>query len=121
MERLRERAWRELVQAGGRPRRHRVSGPASLTEAQQQVADLAAAGLTNREIAEQLYVTIKTVETHLIAVYRKLGIRGREGLAAALGGGVPAMERRLPTPAALDGVVAEVDPGGRERPTRVQS
>ena len=39
------------------------------------MADLAAAGLTNREIAEQLYVTIKTVETHLNAVYRKLGIR----------------------------------------------
>ena len=71
MERLRERAFAALVQAGGRPRRQRLSGPASLTDAQHQVADLAAAGLTNREIAEQLFVTIKTVETHLNAVYRK--------------------------------------------------
>jgi DNA-binding CsgD family transcriptional regulator len=86
MDRLRERAFGALVQAGGRPRRHRVSGPASLTEAQHQVADLAAAGLTNREIAEQLYVTIKTVETHLNAAYRKLGIRGRNELAVVLDG-----------------------------------
>jgi DNA-binding CsgD family transcriptional regulator len=48
------------------------------------VAALAAEGLTNREIAERLYVTIKTVETHLMAVYRKLGIRTRDQLAGAL-------------------------------------
>lgn len=113
MERLRTRAFGELVEAGGRPRRQRLSGPASLTDAQHQVADLAAAGLTNREIAEQLFVTIKTVETHLNAVYRKLGIRGRDELTS--GPRVPA------TGASLDGRPVEVDSGGGERPSRVQS
>jgi DNA-binding NarL/FixJ family response regulator len=85
MGRLQERARRELVLAGGRPRRARTSGPEALTEAQQQVARLAATGCTNRQIAEELFVTIKTVETHLGAVYRKLGIRTREELVGALG------------------------------------
>jgi DNA-binding CsgD family transcriptional regulator len=84
MERLRERAHRELVLAGGRPRRIRATGPESLTAAQQQVARLAAAGCTNRQIAEELFVTIKTVETHLAAVYRKLGIGTRDELAPRL-------------------------------------
>jgi DNA-binding CsgD family transcriptional regulator len=85
MERLRERAYRELVLAGGRPRRVRATGPRSLTAAQQQVARLAAAGRSNRQIAEELFVTIKTVETHLAAVYRKLDIGSRDELAAVLG------------------------------------
>ena len=85
MERLRERAHRELVLAGGRPRRTRTSGPRALTEAQQQVAHLASTGCTNRQIAEELFVTIKTVETHLGAVYRKLGISSRDELAGVLG------------------------------------
>jgi DNA-binding CsgD family transcriptional regulator len=85
MERLRERARQELVLAGGRPRRVRVTGPRSLTAAQHQVARLAAAGRTNRQIAEELFVTIKTVETHLAAVYRKLGIATRDELADRLG------------------------------------
>ena len=85
MERVRSRAHEELVLAGGRPRRARRTGPASLTDAQQEVADLASYGLTNREIAERLFVTIKTVETHLVAVYRKLGIAGRGELVPALG------------------------------------
>jgi DNA-binding CsgD family transcriptional regulator len=80
MQRLEKRARTELVRAGGRPRRARTSGPASLTEAQLRVAQLAARGVSNRVIAEQLFVTIKTVETHLQAVYRKLGIDGRDGL-----------------------------------------
>jgi DNA-binding CsgD family transcriptional regulator len=85
MERLRERAHRELVLAGGRPRRTRTSGPRSLTAAQQQVARLAADGRSNRQIAEDLFVTIKTVETHLGAIYRKLGIATRDDLAGVLG------------------------------------
>ncbi len=85
MEKVKEKALRELALAGGRLRRARSTGPASLTEAQHQVARLASAGLTNREIAERLFVTIKTVETHLVAVYRKLGIGGRDQLASALG------------------------------------
>ena len=115
MERLRARAFRELVLAGGRPRRTRLSGPASLTDAQHQVAELAAAGLTNREIAEQLFVTIKTVETHLNAVYRKLGIRGRDELVAGLGSTLPSRASHRPAPVTLDGRAPEVDPGSRER------
>jgi DNA-binding CsgD family transcriptional regulator len=84
MERLQEKAHSELVLAGGRPRRVRVTGPQSLTAAQQQAARLAAMGRTNRQIAEDLFVTIKTVETHLAAVYRKLGITTRDALAGAL-------------------------------------
>jgi DNA-binding CsgD family transcriptional regulator len=86
MERVRARALDELVKAGGRPRRTRLHGPTSLTDAQRQVAELAASGDTNREIAERLFITIKTVETHLAAVYRKLGIGRREELAPLLVG-----------------------------------
>jgi DNA-binding CsgD family transcriptional regulator len=84
MERLQQKAHSELVLAGGRPRRVRATGPQSLTTAQQQVARLAAAGRTNRQIAEDLFVTIKTVETHLAAVYRKLEITTRDALAGIL-------------------------------------
>jgi DNA-binding CsgD family transcriptional regulator len=86
MTRLVERITGELRAAGGRPRRTRVTGVASLTGGQAAVAQLAATGCTNRQIAENLYVTIKTVETHLAAVYRKLEVPGRERLADALAG-----------------------------------
>lgn len=56
--------------------------PLSLREA--EIADLAAAGLSNREISERLVVSIRTVETHLLRVYKKLGIRRRGELADAL-------------------------------------
>jgi DNA-binding CsgD family transcriptional regulator len=55
-----------------------------LTAREREVVAQVARGLTNREIAERLFVTIKTVETHLIAAYRKLGIRSRDELADAL-------------------------------------
>jgi DNA-binding CsgD family transcriptional regulator len=48
------------------------------------VAELAAQGRTNREIANELFVTVKAVEWHLGNAYRKLNIRGRSGLGAAL-------------------------------------
>jgi DNA-binding CsgD family transcriptional regulator len=85
MTRLHQRTVEELRHAGGRARRSRVTGVESLTEGQAAVARLAAAGRTNREIAESLYVTVKTVETHLAAVYRKLSVPGRDHLGAALG------------------------------------
>jgi DNA-binding CsgD family transcriptional regulator len=85
MGRLTSHVYDELILAGGRPRRTRTSGPLSLTAAQRQVARLAAAGRTNRQIAEDLFVTIKTVETHLAAVYRKLDIASRDEIAAVLG------------------------------------
>lgn len=87
MIRLHERVTGELRGAGGRPRRTRVSGIEALTPSQRTVADLAARGRTNRQIAEELYVSVKTVETHLAAVYRKLGLASRDGLSAALNGG----------------------------------
>jgi DNA-binding CsgD family transcriptional regulator len=77
----------ELVQAGARPRRSAAIGPESLTPSERRVAELAARGLSNREIAETLWVTRKTVEVHLGHTYSKLGIRTRGELPAALAGG----------------------------------
>ena len=77
------RAQRLLVEAGARPRRAARSGLRSLTPAERRVADLAARDLRNREIAEALFLTEKTVEMHLTTVYRKLGIRSRVELAGA--------------------------------------
>jgi DNA-binding CsgD family transcriptional regulator len=73
-----------LVAAGARPRRAALTGAAALTAAQERVARLAASGLGNRAIAERLFVTEKTVEGHLGATYRKLGIGSRSQLEAAL-------------------------------------
>ena len=81
---LAEHARNELYAAGARPRRQALSGPDSLTPSERRVAELAAAGESNREIARALYVTPKTVEVHLTSVYRKLGIRSRGSLANAL-------------------------------------
>lgn len=81
---LAERAHGELRAAGGRPRRTRSTGADALTPREEELCALAAAGHTNREIAERLFLTAKTVETHLGRAYRKLGIPGRSGLAAAL-------------------------------------
>jgi DNA-binding CsgD family transcriptional regulator len=81
---LAEHARNELYAAGGRPRRQALTGPESLTPSERRVAQLAAAGQSNRDIARALYVTPKTVEVHLTNVYRKLGIQSRGGLAGAL-------------------------------------
>jgi DNA-binding CsgD family transcriptional regulator len=88
-ERLTARADEELRIAGARPRRRAVSGPDSLTASEERVARMAADGLTNREIAEALYVTAKTVENQLSAAYRKLGVTSRRDLAGALTGEHP--------------------------------
>ena len=60
------------------------SGVDALTPSELRVAQLAAAGRSNREIAQTLFVTRKTVETHLAGVYRKLGVNAREQLADKL-------------------------------------
>jgi DNA-binding NarL/FixJ family response regulator len=73
----------ELQATGTRIRSPRMTGPESLTPSEARVADLAAQGLTNRQIAQRLYVTVKTVEVHLSAAYRKLGITRRTQLSAA--------------------------------------
>jgi DNA-binding NarL/FixJ family response regulator len=84
---LAERARHELRAAGGRPRRPRISGVEALTASERRIAAMAADGLSNPEIAQALFVTKKTVETHLAGAYRKLGIRSRTQLPAALGEG----------------------------------
>jgi DNA-binding CsgD family transcriptional regulator len=78
------RARDALVKTGAKPRRAALTGAAALTAAQERVARLAAGGLGNREIAELLFVTEKTVEGHLGAAYRKLGIASRSQLSDAL-------------------------------------
>jgi DNA-binding CsgD family transcriptional regulator/tetratricopeptide (TPR) repeat protein len=84
---LAARAESELLASGARPRRIALSGVASLTPSERRVAELAAAGPTNREIAQELFVTQRTVEVHLTSIYRKLGIKSRSQLAAALAEG----------------------------------
>jgi DNA-binding CsgD family transcriptional regulator len=79
------RAHEELLAAGARPRSVVRSGVEALTASELRAARLAAEGLTNREIAQHLFVTQKTIETQLRAVYRKLDVAGRRDLPAALG------------------------------------
>lgn len=82
---LEGRAYDELIRAGGRPRRVAVSGREALTASERRVAGMAAAGATNRAIAQDLFVTEKTVESHLRNVFRKLGVTSRVDLAVRLG------------------------------------
>ncbi len=70
--------------AGARPRRELLTGVDALTASERRVAGMAAGGMTNREIAEALFVTLKTVEKHLANAYAKLGISRRAELSAAM-------------------------------------
>jgi DNA-binding CsgD family transcriptional regulator len=81
---LTERAHAELLATGARPRRLVRSGVDSLTPSERRVAQMATEGQTNREIAQALFVTPKTVETHLSHVYRKLEIQARSQLPRAM-------------------------------------
>ncbi|MEU3282297.1 helix-turn-helix transcriptional regulator [Streptomyces antibioticus] len=81
-----DEARAELVFAGSKPRSVVMTGPEALTPSERRVAVLAAGGATNRQIAQSLYVTPKTVEVHLSAVYRKLFISNRTQLASTLDG-----------------------------------
>ena len=87
---LAERARTELRAAGGPSSEPEGTGVEQLTVSERRVAKLAADGLSNPEIAQALFVTRKTVETHLGRAYRKLGISGRGELANALGEQAPA-------------------------------
>ena len=82
-----ERARAELIGTGARPRRALLRGPGALTPAESRAAGLAAEGLSNRQIAQRLYVTPKTVEAQLSRAYAKLGIHRRSELPSALRSG----------------------------------
>jgi DNA-binding CsgD family transcriptional regulator len=83
-----ERAADELARIGGR-----APAPASLTATEQRVADLVAAGATNREVSESLFMSAKTVERHLTHVYEKLGVRSRRELARLMSPDRSSLER----------------------------
>jgi DNA-binding CsgD family transcriptional regulator len=84
---LATRAREELVTAGARPRRDALHGCDALTASELRTAQLAAEGRTNREIAQALFVSLRTVETHLTHTYQKLDIHSREELPGALTAG----------------------------------
>ena len=74
----------ELLATGARPRRDELRGRDALTASERRIAMLASEGRSNREIAQALFVTVRTVETHLTHAYLKLGIERREHLSGAL-------------------------------------
>ena len=81
-----QRANDELAATGAHRRTILLSGLDALTASERRVAQMAAEELSNKEIAQALFVTVKTVEQHLGRVYRKLDISSRRQLGAALGG-----------------------------------
>ncbi len=81
---LAETARAELRASGIRVPRERPAGGDALTASERRIAGMAASGLSNAEIAQELFLTVKTVEMHLTHAYRRLGISGRADLAAAL-------------------------------------
>jgi DNA-binding CsgD family transcriptional regulator len=96
------RAREELRATGPRPRREWRTGLEALTPSELRIVRLVAEGRSNREIAHELYVTLKTVEGHLSRVYTKLGIDGRAELRPILEGadlrpGSQGEKTRVPT------------------------
>ncbi len=81
---LADTARHELRASGIRVHREVLTGAESLTASERRIADMAAAGDTNAEIAQSLFLTVKTVEMHLTSAYRKLGVRSRRDLPAVL-------------------------------------
>jgi DNA-binding CsgD family transcriptional regulator len=79
-------AREQLRAAGARPRRARVSGRDALTPSELRVCRMASTGMSNREIAQALFVSLRTVETHLTRSYAKLEVGGREQLREVLDG-----------------------------------
>jgi DNA-binding CsgD family transcriptional regulator len=83
-EALALQAETELRATGARPRRVLLTGLEALTASERRIAELAAEGHTNREIAQSLFVTARTVEGHLTHVFYKLDVKARTALPAAL-------------------------------------
>jgi DNA-binding NarL/FixJ family response regulator len=94
---LAQRAHQETLAAGARPRRPWTNGLHALTPSEPRVARLAAQGKNNRDIAQVLVITTKTVSDHLSNTYRKLNLSSRDQLAAAMTADAPqeAPNRRL--------------------------
>jgi DNA-binding NarL/FixJ family response regulator len=84
-EALAEEAREELNATGARPRRTVLHGVDALTPSELCIARMAAEGLSNREIAQALFVTIRTVEMHLTHGYQKLEISSRTELPDVVG------------------------------------
>ena len=82
--RLRDQAARELRRLGHRVRRPSSETGLGLTEREHEIAGLVAAGRTNREVAEQLVLSTRTIEAHLRNIYGKLGVRSRVELTRTL-------------------------------------
>ena len=91
-------ARQELAASGIRVRRERLTGAQSLTPSEHRIAQMVIYGGTNAEIAQALFVTVKTVEMHLTNIYRKLGITGRAELPLALKEPAPAGRQPPGTP-----------------------
>jgi DNA-binding CsgD family transcriptional regulator len=89
------RARTELLATGGRPRRASLEGRDALTPRERLVAQLAAQGQSNRDIAARLFLSPKTVESHLSRVFRKLQVKSRDELPAALDAVPPPVEQAL--------------------------
>jgi ATP/maltotriose-dependent transcriptional regulator MalT len=81
---LAERAFEELTATGARPRKIVRAGADALTASERRVARMAADGMPNKDIAQTLFVTVRTVEAHLHHAYQKLGISSRRELESAL-------------------------------------
>jgi DNA-binding NarL/FixJ family response regulator len=92
------RAYDELTATGEKVRRWTPIGVESLTPSERRVAEMAANGMTNRQIAQSLFLTVKTIEAHLAATYDKLGIRSRQLLPEALGTRTETVAHPVSTP-----------------------
>jgi len=91
--RIAGQARAELIAAGAKPRRDAITGRDALTASELRVARLAAAGKSNRGIAQELFITTKTASAHLSRAYSKLGVTRRNQLAEALVSKTPAAGR----------------------------
>jgi DNA-binding CsgD family transcriptional regulator len=78
-----DRASSELLASGARPRRQRTTGRDALTPSERRIATMANEGLSNRQIAQTLFLSVKTVEMHLGHAYSKLDVHSRRELASA--------------------------------------
>ena len=79
-----QRLTAELLASGARPRRQRTTGRDALTPSERRIATMANEGLSNRQIGQTLFLSVKTVEMHLSHAYGKLDVHSRRELASAL-------------------------------------